>query len=92
MNARQPSGWNLRVPLGVRSVAVAAGVVSVIAALTVTLSQPANEGRSVADAPDPPTITATKATPTMKVPAFDGGWIGPGPFKKGPFTGGWIGS
>lgn len=90
MNAREPSGWNLRALLRVRSVAVAAGVVSVIAALTVTLSQPVNEGRSVADPPNSPTVT--KASPTLKAPAFDGNWIGKGPFKAGPFTGGWIGS
>jgi len=91
MNARQPSGWKLRAPRSARAVAAAVGVVSVIAALTVTVSQPVNEGKSVADAPTPPTSTATKASPTMKAPPWDGGWIGPGPFKPGPFTGGWIG-
>jgi len=92
MDADRPNRPSRRIRVKVRLVAATLGALSVIAALTLAVFQPGNESKAFAYPQPHPDTTVPMATPTLKAPAnggWTGGWIGPGPFMKGPFTGGW---
>jgi len=105
MDADRPNRPSRRTRVKVRLVAATLGALSVIAALTIAVFQPANESKTVADLQGPatpatrttwvdPTLPSggAKAVPTEKAQpngGWTGNWIGTGPFKAGPFTGGW---